>query len=306
MGASAPAGYKIKDIAPDVNSLLTVAEAAGRMGVCVATIYCKVREHIFHPLRKDGRYLIPPHEIDAEIERVAGLRKLPSIYGGSRGRLRGRPTLADRDREDSQASSSPVGKYKPANLGEESSHSPNASSLNTSTGGNHSTANANGNPPSIKTREDDSGKNSALAFKAFDAGKTARDIVKDLELPPVAAEYLWFMYCKLGREWVLPNPSLSKFRHLLSWEEDPPTPAGFEQAMRIFIAKEVERELERELASRSPLPVATSESPLPFAERPLTETELRELEEAEKEAIAERDIARKAKAAAAAVTPSVP
>ncbi|MDX2024297.1 MAG: hypothetical protein SF187_28910 [Deltaproteobacteria bacterium] len=90
----------------------------------------------------------------------------------------------------------------------------------------------------------------AKAFKLFEEGASPREAVINLSLAPAQAVALWASYKSLGPEWVLPPKSFARVRRLLDWNDEPATPESFERALRNHIARQADRELERELRRR--------------------------------------------------------
>lgn len=89
----------------------------------------------------------------------------------------------------------------------------------------------------------DIGKLSAKATKAFDEGKSIRNVVIELEVSYEIAAHLYGQWKMSGQEWHITARQLAAFQNRFSWDEDVPTVEGFTKALEKYIADEISRAL---------------------------------------------------------------
>lgn len=252
---------------------LTTAEVSNRLGLAEAVVYRRVKEGRLHPVkrknpvRRGPKYILVfnPDEVENELARMHELFKArPSIAnrigkGGPTPKLKnnGPPTKA-------ASASAPTFKSK-----EKSILPPTVSP-----------------PPPKKSDEESEGERCARAVKLFREGKQQLDAVVEMGLTFERARYYWECYLLAQPGWLLAPKALARIRALIGWNEEPPSPEGFERALIAHVARQLEQtpessedgkgpgielqeedrvalaELERELAaSKKKVPVAPAKPP---------------------------------------------
>lgn len=250
-------GWK-KPISTKREEMIPIMEAMEKLNISAHTFYNRTREGRFHIIKVGRSAFVTPMEVQAEAERIESYSAIPAGKG---------------EKMEDSIGMRISGKRKELDFltdKEKTILKQNASD-------EKSTAKA-----ARETQASLEGRISAAAFKAFDAGRSRREVVVELEINPLTARTLWTEYCDLADEWLLPHKYLAKIRAILQWEEDPPTPDGLKAAIDSFIAKEVERELSA--------PASTKNS---IEDAPLTPQEAEEMDRAVKEAELDAQIASK-------------
>jgi hypothetical protein len=79
------------------------------------------------------------------------------------------------------------------------------------------------------------GKLSAMAVRLYDAGKSCRDVVTQLEVSFELANHFYEQWKMAGSDWHLPSRSLLYLRQRFDWSEEHPTPEGFVTAINKYM-----------------------------------------------------------------------
>lgn len=223
--AKHPARPKARARTPVLEGMCTLAETASKLGVSEATIFRRIKEGIFHPIRDKGKgrkLLFHPHEIEEEIERVREIHE-KGPGGLPVGRPPNRPPiLIEEQAKKEQLPSEPKLPESKASIAINSSEPEDSS----------------------KKRILNPARDGAMCAKAvslFRQEKTVLDIVVEMEVDFETANYFWECYTRLQPGWFLPQKQFVRVRTLLDWHETPPTPEGFAHAFNTFVAKELDR-----------------------------------------------------------------
>ena len=243
---------------------LTTRDVAERLGVGRQTVFLKIKEGRFHPVKKlvkKRRILVfNPDEVEAEIARLHELvMTRPGRYATPRTAHSKTPRNKESLPEPQPARAQepqPIHAQEPA---PQKTDSPRENS---------------------KSQSDPiNGEVCARAVTLFLAGKQQLDVIVEMKIDFKAAKYLWDSYLQALPCWAIPTKNLSRIRNLINWTEDPPTLEGLEKALVAHVARQLDSpsrpvksdgiemseedraglaELEKEIAAKAALVTATA------------------------------------------------
>jgi hypothetical protein len=211
---SAAESYRLTQEHPTPDKLLSVKETASRLGMSPTTIHARISAGHFHPLKIRGKLYITTTEVEEEARRLDNERSLHAYEER-------RKTLIN------QVVTPPRAPLK---------RGPKPKSLSTADRKNSTTTSE------IAIYTGEQAADSALLFRA---GKTQLDVVIEMKVSYELAEHFWNRYQQAQPSWLIPSKTLTHFRMLYDWDEEPPSPEGFQKAVRAYIERETSREAAR-------------------------------------------------------------
>jgi hypothetical protein len=210
-----PVGRKPSMGSVPVSALLTVDQVAEKLGVARTTVYLRIKDCRFHPIRQGRNIFIHPDEVENELQRVE------QFHTEKPGRISRRSAIT----------------YNPSEETKNKLYSAPSPALTSSVPSFSASSISNLEPPAQYT-----GEQAAKAIVLFRAGKGQLEIIEEMNIGFELARYFWICYVEAQPSWLLPPKQLAQVRTLIGWQDDPPSPENFQKALHKFIAKQIERE----------------------------------------------------------------